>query len=175
MGSRGLDVVGAAIDRLSRAVADHPRTLMHRDFMPWNVHFREGGRIAVIDFQDALVGSHAYDLVSLLHDRDTDFALGWPACRAVVEHFRLGRGLPPSFWNHYREALLQRYMRLAGQFRLLARDRGRPVYEGWVPGCLRRIGKALAGFPGYEEALRVLTEAIPEIAEGAGEPWSFDA
>jgi hypothetical protein len=175
---RGLDeaslsTVASALDRLCLAVAAHPRVLMHRDFMPWNIHVDPDGALGVLDFQDALLGSHAYDLVSLVHDRDADFALGDERCRAVVRHFRDRLDPGADFGLHCREALLQRYLRLAGQFHLLTARTGRPCYEGWVPGCLRRVGRTLPGTEGYGDLLDVLRRHVPEVARAAEEPWDL--
>ena len=170
---RHLVVVEDFIEDLCQSVADHPRVLMHRDFMPWNIHVTHEGDIAVLDFQDAIVGSYVYDVISLIHDRDADYALGDEKCAHVVEYFKDTFELGQGFYSHYNEALLQRYLRLAGQFHLLTKKTGRPIYENWVPGCLRRVGKTLANMPQYSRALEVLVKSVPEIAEGAKEPWSF--
>ena len=48
-----------------------PRVLSHRDYHSWNLMVHDGA-VAVIDFQDALLAPRAYDLASLLNDRETD-------------------------------------------------------------------------------------------------------
>ena len=170
---RHLTVVEELIEDLCSSVAEHPRVLMHRDFMPWNIHVTDRGEIAVLDFQDAIVGSYVYDVISLVHDRDADFALGDDRCGQIVDYFKDKFALGAGFYGHYNEALLQRYLRLAGQFHLLTKKTGRPIYESWVPGCLRRVGRTLANMPQYKKGLDVLTKVVPEIAQGAAEPWSF--
>ena len=52
---------------LARALAAEPRVFCHRDFHSRNLMLR-GGRLYVIDFQDARLGPDTYDLVSLLRD-----------------------------------------------------------------------------------------------------------
>ena len=166
-------LVEEMIEDLCNSVAEHPRVLMHRDFMPWNIHVTNKGDIAVLDFQDAIVGSYVYDVISLVHDRDADFALGDENCANIVKYFKESFSLGEGFYRHYGEALLQRYLRLAGQFHLLTKKTGRPIYESWVPGCLRRVGRTLATMKRYEHSLDVLKKIVPEIAQGAEEPWSF--
>jgi len=168
-----LAVVDSFIDELSEACAGHPRVLIHRDFMPWNLHVLEDGNIAVLDFQDALLGSYAYDLVALIHDRDADFALGKARSRKVVEHFKARQGLGAEFDRHYCECLVQRYLRLAGQFRLLTQKTGRPIYEGWVPGCLRRVGQTLVTLADWREPLEILCDLSPHVRDGANDPMDF--
>src|SRR5882672_2111160 len=52
------------------AARGFPVPIVHRDFMAWNLHVRDG-RLHLIDFQDALLGPDAYDLAALLTDRTT--------------------------------------------------------------------------------------------------------
>jgi len=166
-----IEAVERGILRICEAVAAHPRCLVYRDFIPWNIHIAPDGELAFIDFQDMLVGSFAYDIVSLIHDRDGDFALGAAVCSRILECFMELRGLTPSFYRSYHEALLQRYFRLVGQFRLLSERLGNPVYNGWIPGCFRRIGSSLAALPEMAEVLAVLAKARPEVRRGAEESW----
>jgi len=169
-----VDRAAATIDDICEACAAHPVVLMHRDFMPWNIHVQPAGDLVVLDFQDALPGSYVYDSVALLHDRDADFALGDEACRTVAAAAarKLARPGQP-FVRHYYEALVQRYFRLAGQFHLLTKKTGRPIYESWVPGCLRRIGRALVHRPDHAATLDALADVIPELRAGADHPWNF--
>src|SRR5207247_6963064 len=60
----------AALDPLARPFEQGAPVLVHRDFMAWNLHLRDG-RLHLIDFQDALLGPDAYDLAALLTDRTT--------------------------------------------------------------------------------------------------------
>jgi hypothetical protein len=57
-------------------MADSERVLVHRDFHAQNLMWmpqRQGlGRVGLIDFQDAVAGSRAYDLISLTEDARRD-------------------------------------------------------------------------------------------------------
>lgn len=61
---RGLQ---ADLERLVDACLQGPRVLCHRDFHARNLMWH-GGRLRVIDHQDALPGPAAYDTVSLAYD-----------------------------------------------------------------------------------------------------------
>ena len=165
-----LDVIERMLKELCEEVASHRRCLMHRDFMPWNIHICAPDDLAILDFQDMLLGSWTYDIVSLIHDRDADAALGKERCIEIAEYFAKG---DPSgaFYRCYHQVLLQRYLRLAGQFRLLSQRWNTPVYDGWVPGCLTRIGRSLAVLPEMADVLEILANAIPEVKRGAADPW----
>jgi aminoglycoside/choline kinase family phosphotransferase len=60
------------LERMFSALVDsalaQPRVLVHRDFHSRNLLLMPGDELAVIDFQDAVVGPLTYDLVSLLRD-----------------------------------------------------------------------------------------------------------
>src|SRR5438132_592029 len=60
----------AALDPLAAPFEREAPVLVHRDFMAWNLHLRDG-RLHLIDFQDALLGPDAYDLAASLTDRPT--------------------------------------------------------------------------------------------------------
>lgn len=53
---------------LEAAALEQPQLLVHRDYHSRNLLMCESGQIGVIDFQGAVVGPFAYDLVSLLRD-----------------------------------------------------------------------------------------------------------
>src|SRR6185295_13460356 len=74
----GVLVAPAAIGELRKIFADiaqrldhQPACFNHRDYHSWNLMIHDN-RVAVIDFQDALLAPPQYDLASLLNDRITD-------------------------------------------------------------------------------------------------------
>src|SRR5206468_1573239 len=80
----------AALDPLARPFERGPPVLVHRDFMAWNLHVRDG-RLRLIDFQDALLGPDAYDLAALLTDRTTGTLVTPELEGALIAHFRAAR------------------------------------------------------------------------------------
>ena len=66
--AEGLGVIQALSDVLVESALAQPRVLVHRDFHSRNLMVQPGGELAVIDFQDAVVGPVTYDPVSLLRD-----------------------------------------------------------------------------------------------------------
>ena len=173
--SSDLTLIVGMIQELGERLSAHPKTLIHRDFMAWNIHVVEDARLALLDFQDALIGSHAYDLVSLLHDRDIDRALGDSSCKHLFEVFCQDFKDKEAFSIDYGEALLQRNLRLAGQFRALSQRTGLSIYDSWVPACLWRIGRVLACFSQWQEVLDVLKRVDPNVAKGAEDPLPYIA
>ncbi len=60
---------------LAGELASEPRVLCHRDYHSRNLMLH-GGRLYMIDFQDARLGPDTYDLVSLLRDSYVDVTAG---------------------------------------------------------------------------------------------------
>ena len=58
----------ALFAQLIDSALEQPRVLVHRDFHSRNLMLVGDDELAVIDFQDAVVGPVTYDLVSLLRD-----------------------------------------------------------------------------------------------------------
>jgi aminoglycoside/choline kinase family phosphotransferase len=85
----------------------------------------------LLDFQDALVGHPAYDLVSLLQDARRDVS---PALEAeMVEHYLHGHPDPQTFVADYARLGAQRNAKIVGIFvRLWKRD-GKARYLALIP------------------------------------------
>ena len=68
---------------------------------------QSGARVGLLDFQDALAGHAAYDLVSLLEDarRDTSAELREAMIRRYLDRRRLGQQLAAEFDQLLAEAI----------------------------------------------------------------------
>lgn len=149
---------------LAEELAGLPMVLVHRDFHSWNLLLDEGKKIRIVDFQDALLGTKMYDLVSLLNDRDTDAALGRQRYEMLLNYFFEHLGSPADFFREYNRVLLQRDLKVAGRFSKLSRVRGLQSYERWIPGTLSRIGKTLTWLS--EEEPKSLYPGLRDLFEG---------
>ncbi len=110
-----------------QGLPDLPPTLVVRDYHVDNLML-VNGQCVLLDYQDALVGSPAYDVVSLLEDarRDIDAKMA----HDVLERYLGGRpGLDRrDFMHHYAAWGAQRHCKVAGIFtRLWLRD-NKPAY-----------------------------------------------
>ena len=135
------------LDGLARAVAALPGRFSHRDYHGDNLLVRPNGALGMIDFQDAFLAPAAYDLASLLTDREAPDHLGWER----IDELILRSGVPePEFWL----VALQRQMKVAGRFVSLER-RGKTGYFRYLPATWRVIARALprAGMGGLKELL----------------------
>ena len=119
---------------LAPVLAAGPSVLVHRDFHVDNlmvVDGREGVKACgLLDFQDALIGPPAYDLVSLLQDerRDVDVALA-DAMRARYAAAAPALHDERAYWV----LGAQRHLKNLGIFARLSRRDGKHRYLAHVP------------------------------------------
>ncbi len=126
-------------ESLAKELDSFEKVLVHRDFHSWNL-LVQNNKIKVIDFQDALMGTKYYDVVSLLNDRDTDALIGEKFYETLLSYF-FSKIEDPSR-NDYLKVLLQRDLKVAGRFAKLVTN-GRDSYEQWISGTLSRIERTL--------------------------------
>lgn len=149
-------------------LADEAPGFTHRDYQARNVMVLTGGEQAVIDFQDALLGCRAYDLVSLLRDSyvQLDPALidelvrRYLAATAALGGPRLAEG---DFRRVFDLVTVQRKLKDAGRFVYLDRVKGNPDFLQFVPVALRYVREAFARLPELRETQRILGQYLPEL------------
>ena len=120
-----------------------PGVSVLRDYHAENIMLLGGlERQGLLDFQDALVGHRAYDLVSLLQDARRDVA---PAIEAeMIARYLARAGDQPEFHADYARLGAQRNAKIVGIFvRLWQRD-GKPRYLGMIPRVWALLERDLA-------------------------------
>lgn len=149
-------------DRLS-ALDDAPQVLIQRDYHAENLLWlpaRQGNaRVGLLDFQDAMLGHPAYDLVSVLQDARRDVS---PTVQAkMLNHFVKASGASPMFLRHYNLLGLQRNLRILGVFaRLCIRD-GKVGYVDLIPRVWRHVVANLNSL-GDAELSQCVRDTLPE-------------
>ncbi|PKP91318.1 MAG: aminoglycoside phosphotransferase [Alphaproteobacteria bacterium HGW-Alphaproteobacteria-14] len=124
----------------------NPGVTVLRDYHAENIMLLGGQARApqgLIDFQDALVGHPAYDLVSLLQDarRDVSEVLE----RAMLAHYCAGAGISgDDFLADYARLGAQRNAKIAGIFTRLDRRDGKPKYLTMIPRVWAAMERDLA-------------------------------
>jgi tRNA threonylcarbamoyl adenosine modification protein YjeE len=139
-------------DLLENKAAGVPKTWALRDFHSPNIIWlgerADIARIGIIDFQDAVLGPAAYDLVSLLQDARIDvpeqlelslLTRYIKARRVTDENFD-----PASFAELYAVMSAQRNTRLLGTFARLNRRDGKPQYLRHQPRIWTYLTRSLA-------------------------------
>lgn len=128
-------------------VATRRDALVLRDFHVDNLMIvpgRDGiAACGLLDFQDALIGSPAYDLVSLTQDARRDLSPGlethltsrYLAARPDIDRAR--------FMAHYHLLGAQRHIKVAGIFLRLSRRDGKHAYLAHMPRVLLLLGRSL--------------------------------
>ena len=142
-----------------------PKVFVHRDFMPRNLMVVESAETltpGIIDFQDAVMGPIAYDVVSLFRDAfiswEEEQELDW-----VVRYWEKARaaGLPVredfgDFWRDYELMGLQRHLKVLGIFcRLKYRD-GKDKYSEDLPRFMNYARKTAGRYVALKPLLGLL-------------------
>jgi aminoglycoside/choline kinase family phosphotransferase len=136
MPAMGLDFDSGEFDRVwAQALAplsDYQKVTVLRDYHAENIMLLDDGQQGMIDFQDALVGHPAYDLVSLLQDARRDVPA--PIETAMIARFSKARGLDlAAFQASYAALGALRSLRILGIFARLCLDGGKPKYLSLIP------------------------------------------
>jgi hypothetical protein len=152
----------AAIFALLSDHADHS-VLIQRDYHAENLLWlpRRSGvaRVGLLDFQDAMRGHPAYDLVSLLQDARRDVP---PQIAAeMVAHYiqRTGHNAD-RFETAYHVLGAQRNLRIIGVFARLCLRNGKAHYIDLIPRVWAHLMHDLA-HPAVAELAPLITAAIP--------------
>ncbi|MFN7004005.1 MAG: aminoglycoside phosphotransferase family protein [Roseinatronobacter sp.] len=156
-------------------LADHAAdtsVLIQRDYHAENLLWlpdRHGpARVGLLDFQDAMAGHPAYDLVSVLQDARRDVPLQIE--EAMITRYVAATGLDEGkFRAAYAVLGVQRNLRILGVFGRLCLVNGKPHYVDLIPrvwGLLLRDLEHPALAPVRDLVIGSLPAPTPEILKG---------
>ena len=149
---------------LAQTFDSAPKVTILRDFHAENLLWlpdRDGvAQVGLLDFQDALQGHPAYDLVSILQDARRDVATDIEA--QMIAHYLLSTDADPTaFKSAYALLGVQRNLRILGIFaRLCLRD-GKTHYVDLIPRVWGYVMRNLAD-PSLHELANVILTTLPE-------------
>ena len=153
-----------ACSYLEAAWMQMPWTVVHKDYHCRNLMVLADGGLGVIDFQDALAGPLAYDLVSLLKD----CYVRWPAetVATLTARFHAAAKRPADYTlaalaTDVELCGIQRHLKVAGIFARLCHRDGKHRYLADLP----RVCAYLADVLDKHEPLRPLAAWLPDAAE----------
>lgn len=159
--------------RLVNAALAQPVVLVHRDFMPRNLMPADDGP-AVLDFQDAVAGPIAYDVLSLFKDA----FLSWPDARvqdwiARYHHRAIAAGVPVPPLPRFRRDLdwigVQRHLKVLGIFARLRHRDGKPHYLDDAARFLGYLDAVVPTYPELDPLAEVLAHRVrPALAAMSG-------
>ena len=118
----------------------------------------EARGLGLLDFQDALAGHPAYDLVSLLQDARRDVPVAVEA--AMLDHYRSVASPPADFGAAYAILGAQRNAKIIGIFTRLWQRDGKPRYLRFLPRMWGLLERDLA-HPALEPVARWFDQNIP--------------
>lgn len=134
-----------------------------RDYHAENLMILSDGRIGLLDFQDAMLGHPAYDLVSLLQDARRDVE---PEIAAeMLDHYCTATGMGADFVAAYHVLGAQRNARIIGVFTRLWQRDGKDRYPSLCPRVWRYLEQDLA-HPALAPVSAWFDAAIPSGLRG---------
>jgi hypothetical protein len=159
--------------RVLDPVFQHPSVFVHRDYHAQNLLWlpdREGhARVGVIDFQDAVAGTHAYDLVSLVEDarRDVDPTLAEAMTARYLQKMRTQQTPldEPEFRAQAAIMAAQRNAKIVGIFARLYKRDHKPRYLDYLPRVWGYLNHDLA-HPALAPLSTWYAKTIPKDARG---------
>ena len=164
--------------QLETTALEQPQLLVHRDYHSRNLLLCDSGQIGVIDFQGAVRGPFAYDLVSLLRD----CYIRWP--QEDVKRWALSYGnmamdvgvIPAvdeaTYLRWFDWVGLQRHIKVLGIFaRLHLRD-GKHHYLADLPLVLRYTLDVARNYPQLDEFVAWFEQQLLPLIEQ--QPWYTD-
>jgi len=155
---------------LAAAALEQPVVFVHRDFHSRNLMVCPGANPGILDFQDALAGPLAYDVVSLLRD----VYLRWAPERVAgwLERYRLlahrhgvpGTGCARRLARWFDLLGVQRHLKVCGLFARLHHRDGKPRYLEHLPRTLGYLAEVTPRHP-ETEPLAAFLDANRGFAE----------
>ncbi|MFW6413307.1 MAG: aminoglycoside phosphotransferase family protein [Oceanicaulis sp.] len=160
----------SAWDAILPALDAHAPGLVLRDYhaenLIWLPEREAEARVGLLDFQDALFGHPAYDLVSLLEDarRDVPGDLHKPLADRFFDKAMLSDR--EAFDAAYDVLAAQRNAKILGIFVRLVRRDNKPRYEQFMPRVARNFVKDIAN-PALKPLHAIVREIVPGVFEEA--------
>lgn len=152
-----------AAEFLAETIAVLPRGFVHRDYQSRNLMVRQQGRsltLTWIDFQDAMLGPHTYDLVALLTDSYQSFSRSFIEER--LSDYCRARGIEEKAERQrlsfeFDLVCVQRKLKDAGRFVFIDRTNGNPSFLQFVEPTIFRAIDALSRLRSHAPLARLET------------------
>ena len=140
------------------------RVVVQRDYHAENLIWlpeRKGlARVGLLDFQSAMLGHPAYDLMSLLQDVRRNVPAGIEM--RMIDRYISATGIDGhDFRTAYAVLGVQRNLRILGAFARLATDYGKPRYVDLIPVTWAHLMRDLE-HPALVPIAELLRNALPE-------------
>ena len=168
--------VGLSVDEADFAAAwqaalepllarQQPGVTVLRDYHAENIMLLDGGAQGLIDFQDALVGHPAYDLVSLLQDARRDVSEALEA--DMLARYKSAAAPDEHFAADYARLGAQRNAKIVGIFTRLWKRDGKDRYLPMIPRVWQAMERDLA-HPALAPVAEWFAANIPQELRASG-------
>lgn len=138
--------------KICKFISDQKRVLTHRDYHSRNIMIKDNTPV-IIDFQDARMGTPAYDLSSLL--KDSYINLPETTVKKLLDYFfekmQFSDAEISEFMPIFRMMTFQRSIKACGSFYYLNCEKNKTDYMPYIPIVLKYAKEALNYFPEYSE------------------------
>ena len=149
---------------ICQQVSEIDKTFVHRDYHSRNIAILRKDKVAIIDFQDALIGPHCYDLVSIL--RDYYRPLEKHNLRDLINYYykkattnKIISCSESKFIETFQITALQRHLKVLGIFCRLAIRDNKKNYLQYLPTVIRYIKDSTELLPKYRPILDIILQA----------------
>lgn len=146
---------------IHQQLSAQPQVFVHRDFISSNLMQTPEGKVALIDFQDAVIGPISYDFASLVWDR----YVSWP--RAQLEEWmelcrqQLAPDVDEQQWKKWCDWTgLQRNLKIVGRFARLCYRDNKPSYLELLPRFKSFVSDALNEYQELEPYRAMLEKRL---------------
>jgi N-acetylmuramate 1-kinase len=140
------------------SLRDAPAVTVLRDYHAENIMLLDDDAQGLIDYQDALIGHPAYDLVSILQDARRDVSPELEA--AMLQHYAATAKPDYDLSLHYALLGAQRNTKIIGIFTRLWKRDGKDRYLDFLPRMWRLLERDLA-HPGLVSLKTWFNSTIP--------------
>lgn len=161
-----------AFETIANRIETMPYGFVHRDYQSKNLMVRPDGDLALIDFQDALLGPRVYDLVALLCDSYVPLDLALQ--ESMISRYAALRRIEPGLLHEeFWWVALHRKLKDAGRFIFIDRVRKNPDFLRWFPQSLVYVGRAAERAGGLESLNELLHTKIAGFPDAVARPASL--
>lgn len=156
------------LNNLAKYLGKQPRVLVHRDFQSQNVYVRKG-KIFILDFQSARMGSPFYDLASLLKDPYVELP---PRLEAKLFNYYIEKGQSlDAFRNFSKEQAYQRYnlvslqrlMQALGAYGKLGLEKKKREFLKYIPPAVRILNRTIKQIDGMPSLKKLMSQLCSQI------------
>lgn len=167
LGAHDTDLAARFVDRFEeilRTTVQGDPVLVQRDYHAENLLWLpdRGGvaRVGLLDYQAALAGHRAYDLVSLLQDARRDVPADIES--QMIDHYIANTNVDSQgFRTAYTVLGVQRNLRILGVFARLSSDYGKPQYVDLIPRVWAHMIRGL-DHPALAPVADIIRNSMPQ-------------